>query len=67
MREPAKFESQLERLLAQNLSQMGYQARIRHQQRNEEHRILHEAGSPDAGAKPDRDPAHAVADQPAGV
>lgn len=65
MKEPTKIESQLDRLLAQDFSQMGYQARIRHQQRIEELRALHESRSPDA--EPDRDPARAAADQPAEV
>ncbi|MCH7591629.1 MAG: hypothetical protein IH989_02460 [Planctomycetes bacterium] len=65
MRQPTKIESQLDRLLAQDFSQMGYQARIRHQQRIEELRALHESRSPDA--EPDQDSAYAVADEPAEV
>ena len=42
----AGLESQLERLLACDLSEMGYQARVRHQQRIEELRVqIADAGS----------------------
>ena len=66
-KDPANFGIQLERLFAQNLSQMGYQARIRHQQRIEELQTRHAAGSPRPGVEADRDSAHVLTEQPAGA
>ncbi len=48
MGESSKLETQIERLLAQDLSKMGYQARIRHQQRIDDLRALNTSGSQDA-------------------
>ena len=62
MKEAAKLESQLERLLGQDLSRMGYQACIRHQQRIEELRALRAAESPEAGSGIDREPVYAITD-----
>ena len=67
MSEAAKLESQLERLLAQDLSQMGYQARIRHQQRIEELRAHRATRVTIPANKPEQEPAEVVTVQSAEV